>query len=143
MPSWAQTISTDEDSTTSLNNLSQHFTTIPGKSSFSMFKQNFLHTNCLLPLALSLDMTKKSLILSYLLYQVFVHTHKIALRFLFSRLNHPSSPILSLYVRCSKSLGILVALHCPHSSMFVSCRVETKTGLITPEIASPVLSTAE
>lgn len=51
-------MSTTGDSTASLGNPSQCFTTIPRES---LFKQNFLHINCLLPLVLSLYTTKKNL----------------------------------------------------------------------------------
>lgn len=50
--------STTGHSTASLGNLSQCFTTIPRKG---LFKQNFLHINCLLPLVLLLYTTKKNL----------------------------------------------------------------------------------
>ena len=45
---------------------------------------------------------------------------KIPLNLLFSRLNSPTSLSLSLYVRCSDTRTIFVALHWTHSSMSMS-----------------------
>ncbi|KAK0688829.1 E41L5 protein, partial [Pygoscelis papua] len=47
----------------------------------------------------------------------FLHTGKILLSFLFSRLNSPSSLSLSFYVRCSRPFIVFVTLCCSPSSM--------------------------
>jgi len=57
--------------------------------------------------------------LLYSPHQVFMHTGKIPLSLLFSRLNSPSTLSFCLYVRCSKPSVILMALSwpCPNMSM--------------------------
>ena len=60
--------------------------------------------------------------------QVFVHTEKIPLSLLFSRLNCPSCPSLSSHDRCSNPFMNFLAFHGTHSSLSVSL------GLGIPEL---------
>lgn len=70
--------------------------------------------------------------------QVFVHTEKILLSFLFSRPNSLSSPSLSSYEE--SPLISLVALHWPLFSNSTSHTGQLGTGHYTPDVASPALS---
>lgn len=82
-----------------------------------MFKQNFLHFNlCSLPLVLSW-------VLQRTVWLRLLYSHIRHLRILIrsprasSRLNSPSPLSLSSFIRCSRPLTIITALHWAHLSM--------------------------
>ena len=100
--------------TTSLGNLLQCSVTLTVKEWFLMFRWNILCFSLWpLPLVLALSTIEKALAPSSL-HSPFRYVSTLiefSLSLTFSRLNSPSCPSLSWYVRCSSSLTILVALH--------------------------------
>lgn len=113
MPTWDFTISSKEDSTDSLSNLSNQCFTILTEV-FPCVHMRFLCFNlCSFPLFLSWSTTEMSLSPSSLFLPIrYLYTlMRSHLNLLFSRVNSLSSPNLSSYEKCSSPLFVFVVLH--------------------------------
>ena len=105
MLSWVLNISKDGDSTAPLSNLLQCLNILTVKVCLNTLtvkvRLNGISCTCLflIPLVLFLGTTKGLTLSSLLTHHVFIHTDKIPLSLVFSRLNSPSSVNLSSCVR--------------------------------------------